>query len=656
MRRALTLAAILVLAWYVLPVASGSALERSAPAVVKLADGSPYFLGSMNGELYYAFDAHLWKTDGSPAGTIMLSTGAPLGPHHESGGCLPLCPAHYPTGAAAGGLFFFAADDGVHGMQLWTSNGSPGGTGMVASIDLTPFDPTGFIGVDDVVFFMRHNACPTPCELWRSNGTVPGTFLLTTMPGGLLAANINGALLFQKGADLWKSNGTLVGTAPFMAGAEFGIASDGLLFFTVSGDLWVTDGTPGGTAALTAFPVALHACVNAACYFSESTSTGLEGIWRTDGTPGGTVKLTPLVISPGFRQFVDVNGIVYFTNGDQLWKTNGTPLGTALVTTVAMPLQLTSAYGALFFLSSGELWRSDGTAAGTGVVTTFGQGETVGGLVVLHGRLMVRVDGPLCQEFQCVQDWHLYRSDGSAAGTQVVADLARNLVNCPTPICAGSILSPVNSSIIQEKWFFEALDSVAHAPKLWMATYVFFEDVLPDHWAFASVERLATAGITGGCSPQRYCPDDAVTRAQMAVFLERGLHGPAFDPPAGGGIFSDVPLTFWAVEWIEQLYADGVTSGCGTGPLVYCPETPVTRAEMAVFLLRARHGPSYTPPPVGTATGFADVPTTHWAAAWIRELATEGITGGCAAGLYCPEDPVTRAQMAVFLVRTFGIP
>ena len=75
---------------------------------------------------------------------------------------------------------------------------------------------------------------------------------------------------------------------------------------------------------------------------------------------------------------------------------------------------------------------------------------------------------------------------------------------------------------------------------------------------------------------------------------------------------------------------------------------------MAVFLLRAKYGSAYTPPP---ATGlFTDVPTSHWAAAWIEQLAAEGITGGCGANLYCPHESVSRAQMAVFLVKTFNLP
>jgi hypothetical protein len=76
---------------------------------------------------------------------------------------------------------------------------------------------------------------------------------------------------------------------------------------------------------------------------------------------------------------------------------------------------------------------------------------------------------------------------------------------------------------------------------------------------------------------------------------------------------------------------------------------------MAVFLLKAKYGSSYVPPAVGASTGFNDVPTNFWAAAWIKQLAAEGITGGCGGGNYCPTTPVSRDQMAVFLDKTFGI-
>jgi hypothetical protein len=115
--------------------------------------------------------------------------------------------------------------------------------------------------------------------------------------------------------------------------------------------------------------------------------------------------------------------------------------------------------------------------------------------------------------------------------------------------------------------------------------------------------------------------------------------------------FADVPMTYWANTDIERAYNAGITGGCTASPLNYCPENMVTRAQMAVFLLKGVHGSGYTPPAVGSSTGFADVPVTYWAAAWIKQLAVEGITGGCGGGNYCPEGNVTRAQMAVFLLK-----
>jgi hypothetical protein len=118
-------------------------------------------------------------------------------------------------------------------------------------------------------------------------------------------------------------------------------------------------------------------------------------------------------------------------------------------------------------------------------------------------------------------------------------------------------------------------------------------------------------------------------------------------------IFQDVPpTTNWAWQEIERLYNSGITGGCSNNPLKYCPADNVTRAQMAVFLLRGIHGAAYTPPAVGSSTGFVDVATDYWAAAWIKQLYAEGITGGCAAGYYCPDNNVTHAQMAVFLLRS----
>ncbi|MFZ5879309.1 MAG: choice-of-anchor Q domain-containing protein [Chloroflexota bacterium] len=113
-------------------------------------------------------------------------------------------------------------------------------------------------------------------------------------------------------------------------------------------------------------------------------------------------------------------------------------------------------------------------------------------------------------------------------------------------------------------------------------------------------------------------------------------------------IFADVPTTHWANSFIERLYNNGITGGCASNPLNYCPDTTVTRAQMAVFLLVAEHGTGYTPP---EAVGlFNDVPASNGFAKWIEQLYNEGISGGCGGGNYCPNTPVTREQMSVFLL------
>lgn len=181
-----------------------------------------------------------------------------------------------------------------------------------------------------------------------------------------------------------------------------------------------------------------------------------------------------------------------------------------------------------------------------------------------------------------------------------------------------------------------------------------FYDVSITHWAYNWIETLYANGITGGCSSNRFCPNSPVTRAQMAVFLLRSKYSSSYNPPAAtGNVFADVPTNAFAAAWIERMVAEGITAGCGNG--VFCPNGYVNRAQMAVFLLRAKYGGNYTPPPASGKI-FKDVPANAFAAAWIEQLVAEGVTSGCGGGDYCPSQAVTRAQMAVFLVKTFNLP
>ena len=187
-----------------------------------------------------------------------------------------------------------------------------------------------------------------------------------------------------------------------------------------------------------------------------------------------------------------------------------------------------------------------------------------------------------------------------------------------------------------------------------------FDDVSKTSSQWSYVEALVAAGITSGCStnPRLYCPYSSITRAQMAVFIIRAMGETPYNKPTP--TFTDVPAGHWAYGYIERMYALGITGGCATSPLRYCPDASVNRSQMAVFLCRATGNTWLNP---GAPT-FADVPESASFYGYVERLADPAswggtaVTSGCALSprRYCPYSPVTRGQMAVFLCRAFGIP
>ena len=185
-------------------------------------------------------------------------------------------------------------------------------------------------------------------------------------------------------------------------------------------------------------------------------------------------------------------------------------------------------------------------------------------------------------------------------------------------------------------------------PNAWIAN---FNDI-PGSQFYTQITSLVANGITAGVGGGNYGINQPTLRQQMAVFLLKAKYGICYTPPPCTGVFDDVPCGSGFAPWIEQLAEEGITGGCGGDN--YCPVNPVRRDQMAVFILKALHGGTYVPPPCDG--DFDDVACPSQFAAWIEQLAAEGVTGGCGGNNYCPLNNVTRGQMAAFLYNAFDLP
>jgi len=177
-----------------------------------------------------------------------------------------------------------------------------------------------------------------------------------------------------------------------------------------------------------------------------------------------------------------------------------------------------------------------------------------------------------------------------------------------------------------------------------------FGDVGCAHPFYGWIQRLVSTGVTAGCGGGNYCPDSNISRAQMAVFIILAMgESPA---PCSPQVFGDVPPSSFACGHINRLAQLGVVAGCGGGN--YCPNDPVTRAQMAVFIVKARQiGDARWTPWARPTPTFSDVPFGDLYQPYIERLVLEQVTEGCGPALYCPSMNITRGQMAVFIVKAF---
>lgn len=154
-----------------------------------------------------------------------------------------------------------------------------------------------------------------------------------------------------------------------------------------------------------------------------------------------------------------------------------------------------------------------------------------------------------------------------------------------------------------------------------------FGDVTVNNRHAGAVAFVSERGISTGCADGAFCPDDGVTRAQMALFTVRMMHGPDFIlPTPTTSRYLDVPTSHKHAGAIEQLAIDGIELTCGDG--AFCPDRPVSRDEMAAFLVPAKYRNS---PPGPAASVFADVAPQNPHRAAVDVLVRDGITVGCEA-------------------------
>jgi trimeric autotransporter adhesin len=359
----------------------------------------------------------LWRSDASGTGTRMVKD-----IDHGSPGSFDT--VFYGSFATIGGVLYFAATDGTHGVELWKSNGTASGTKMVKNInpagDSSPF---GLTNVGGTLFFIANDGTHG-VELWKSNGTASGTKMVKNInPGGdslpQFLTNAGGTLVFiaddgTRGVELWKSNGTRAGTQ------------------------LVKDINPTGDA-FPNNPTQLQPCftfIKGTLYFVADNGTVGPQLWRSNGTKAGT-RMVRAITPPGSQPptgLMNFNGILFFSaddgiRGSELWRSNGRSAGTRMVKDIdpgaagSDPGGMTNFGGTLFFSASvgthyGELWRSDGTSAGTRLVKDINPVD--GGLPTFFrdvgGVLLFQAQDPYF-------GIELYRSDGTRAGTKLVDDI-----------------------------------------------------------------------------------------------------------------------------------------------------------------------------------------------------------------------------------------
>jgi hypothetical protein len=185
-----------------------------------------------------------------------------------------------------------------------------------------------------------------------------------------------------------------------------------------------------------------------------------------------------------------------------------------------------------------------------------------------------------------------------------------------------------------------------------------FADVLPTHSYYNDIEILYANGLTAGCStsPLKFCPDQIMNRGESAVFMLRANFGSSFLPTPPTHIFKDDwTKGTWAKPWAEAMYFNGLSAGCSSSPLKYCPWDQIPREQAVIFALRMKYGTSYIPP-AATGTLFADLAdVNYYATSWAEQAYKDGLIPNCGMSggkpKICSKALVSRGLGAYMIVR-----
>ncbi|MCP4202408.1 MAG: hypothetical protein GY769_10810 [bacterium] len=470
-----------------------------------------YWPTLVDGRLFFTSNEYeLWTSDGTQDGTRFVAS---VGEGYTGPRDL----------TEAGGRVFFIADDGIHGVELWSSDGTESGTRMAKDIGppgQAPFFYFKYTGdyiqsfeFDDRLVFIANDG-RRGYELWISNGTESGTFVLKDIKPGAYDAEVglflelDGRLYFNAddgvhGDELWSTNGSRGGTVLVKDIDSKGTLSsspteftgmEGVLYFTADDcsfecpdrdystgndlsdrELWRSDGTAAGTFRVRdinpegpSFPTYLVAAGSGLFFFASDGTHGSE-LWTSDGTRRGTRLVDDLEPGPESlyaHDLVAVGDRVFFSgysseSGRQLYVSDGTELGTRFVSPpeeFRWPDRLHALGELVIFQAEDsvhgeELWVSDGSDAGTRLLKDAWPGEAPGypsAIGKANGRLLLHIRDE-------VHGRELWVSDGTPEGTRLVKDIWEGPEDSYPEYALGAL---------DGKLFFWAEDGV-HGDEIW---------------------------------------------------------------------------------------------------------------------------------------------------------------------------------------------